>query len=100
MCVFIKYIFLEFVLISGIILAGPPGSGKSSIMQTLVEALCIASAGSKNINEKNHKLLRLYPLVMDDLTELFGSVDNGQNWIDGIFTSSWRKAVRVCVNIF
>ena len=90
----------------GIIVAGPPGSGKSSIVQTLVDALCNSPRGmsrdsscshSSSMAETSHKLQKIYPLAVDDFSLIFGHLNQNNDWVDGIFTSAWRKASRVCV---
>ena len=87
-------------------MAGPPGSGKSAIVQTLVDALCVTPRGlsrgstrsrASDLTETNHKLQKLYPLVVDDLSLIFGHLNQNHDWVDGIFTSAWRKASRVCI---
>jgi dynein heavy chain len=89
--------------ISGIIVAGPPGTGKSSIIQTLVDALCINVRGLSRVSvtnqagtlaESNHRLQKINPLVVDENELMFGHLQN-RDWVDGIFTSAWRKANRV-----
>ena len=96
------------IYIKGICIAGPPGSGKSTIVQTLVDALCVAPRGlsrsasaaakshTSDIAETNHKLHKIYPLIVDDLAVVFGQMTK-DHWVDGIFTSTWRKATRVCL---
>lgn len=89
----------------GIIVAGPPGSGKSSIIQTLVQTLCMNPRGlsrgsartrASDMADTNHKLLRICPLVADgNLEQIFGYVNQNHDWVDGIFTSAFRKANRV-----
>ncbi|XP_071801693.1 uncharacterized protein [Asterias amurensis] len=86
----------------GIIVAGGPGSGKSSAIQMLVEALsAIAPAQSRqsrssvsSITAISHKLQRINPLVVDDLSLMFGYLNQNHDWIDGVFTNVWRKANR------
>jgi dynein heavy chain len=94
--------------------AGPPGSGKSTIIQTLVDALCVNPRGmsrtsartprgpgllqpgaSTEIADNNHKLQKLFPLVVDDLALIFGHLNHNHDWVDGVFTSAWKKASRV-----
>lgn len=85
-------------------MAGPPGSGKSSVLQCVVEALCVTPRGlsrsssrtrGTDLSETNHKLQKLYPLVVDDLSLIFGYLNQNNDWVDGIFTSAWKKAIRV-----
>ena len=92
---------------TGICIAGPPGSGKSTIVQTLVDALCVTPRGmsrgasaavrtrTSDLAETNHKLQKMYPLIVDDLSIMFGQLTK-DHWVDGIFTCAWRKATRVC----
>ena len=98
-------------LFVGIIVAGPPGSGKSSVIQSLVDALCVSPRGMSratstrgggarpsdptDIADTNHKLQKLFPLVVDDLSLIFGHLNHNHDWVDGIFTSAWKKASRV-----
>ena len=83
---------------------GPSGSGKSCVVQCLVDSLCVTPRGmSRNssrtkvsdIAETSHKLQKIYPLVVDDLDSVFGCVNQNGDWVDGVFTSAWRKAARV-----
>ncbi|XP_052708586.1 uncharacterized protein LOC128183562 isoform X10 [Crassostrea angulata] len=89
----------------GVIVAGPPGSGKSSCIQTLVDALSLSnqagtsrqSQGSRttgNIQENQHKLIKINPMVVDDCSLMFGYLNVNNDWVDGIFTSACRKANR------
>ncbi|XP_033874385.3 dynein axonemal heavy chain 8-like [Acipenser ruthenus] len=92
----------------GIIVAGPPGAGKSSCISTLVQALSLLPAGRQQQqagspvvmrNEPiRHRLVKFNPLAVDEFTLLFGSQLPSQNWEDGIITSAWRKAIRNCSN--
>ena len=90
--------------IAGIIVAGPPGSGKSTCIQTLIDALSLThrgmsrgSASSKTTtsSEKTHKLIRINPLVVDESDLMFGYLTHNNDWVDGIFTNACRKANRV-----
>ena len=71
----------------------------------MVEALCLQGrnvsrqsvASKASISSENiHKLQRIYPLMVDDLSLMFGSLDQNGDWVDGIVTSAIRKANRVC----
>lgn len=88
----------------GIIIAGKSGSGKSTCVQTVVEALCLQARGlasrqshaskASTTAENMHKLQRIYPMMVDDLSLMFGSLDNNGDWVDGIVTSAIRKSNR------
>lgn len=89
----------------GIIVAGKSGSGKSTCIQTVVEAMCLQARGMMSRQshtskasataETMHKLQRIYPMMVDDLSLMFGSLDNNGDWVDGIVTSAIRKSNRV-----
>ncbi|CAH3196290.1 unnamed protein product, partial [Porites evermanni] len=79
----------------GIIVAGPPGTGKSSCISGLVETLSECSL----IKHKNtgspmhsHKLQRINPLGVSDPALMFGKVNSASDFEDGIFTAYFRKA--------
>ncbi|KAL4232681.1 hypothetical protein ACF0H5_007369 [Mactra antiquata] len=88
----------------GLIVAGPPGSGKSTCIQNLIDALSSApkagmsraSSGSKtsSSSEKMHKLIRINPLVVDESDLMFGYLTPNNDWVDGIFTNACKKANR------
>ncbi|XP_071818739.1 dynein axonemal heavy chain 5-like isoform X4 [Apostichopus japonicus] len=87
----------------GVIVAGGPGTGKSSCIQVLVDALsamvpAVSRQQSRNsvssITAISHKLQRINPLVVDDLNLMFGQVNQNQEFVDGVFTNIWRKANR------
>ncbi|XP_035829673.1 dynein heavy chain 5, axonemal isoform X2 [Aplysia californica] len=88
---------------NGVIVAGPPGSGKSACIQTMVDALCVQtraisrqshSSKASASTESQHKLLRINPMVVDDTALMFGSLGHNNDWVDGIFTHAVRKANR------
>ncbi|XP_059166583.1 dynein axonemal heavy chain 8-like [Physella acuta] len=84
---------------NGVIVAGPPGSGKSTCIQTMVDALCLRNESleentKSTEGESMHKLLHINPMVVDDTALIFGCLGNNNDWIDGIFTHAIRKANR------
>ncbi|GFN75495.1 dynein beta chain, ciliary [Plakobranchus ocellatus] len=91
---------------NGVIVAGPPGSGKSTCIQTMVEALSVQSravsrqsqhsgkTSTAASTESQHKLLRINPMVVDDTALMFGYLGNNNDWVDGILTHAIRKANR------
>ena len=95
---------LILFLFAGIIVAGRTGSGKSTCIQTVVEALCLQARGTSRqsqvskasqSSENVHKLQRMYPMMVDDLSLMFGSLDQNGDWVDGMVTHAIRKANRV-----
>lgn len=98
-----------YLLSAGIILVGPSASGKSTCVQALIDALCVNPRGLSKTShssrhnipaqpaDANHRLLKLNPCVVDDYQTMFGYLNNQNDWVDGIFTHTWRKANRVCM---
>ena len=79
----------------GIIVAGGPGSGKTSCITSLVETLArwsLVTHGNTGAQVHAHKLQRINPLAVSDLSLMFGHLGPNGDWLDGIFTSYWRKA--------
>ena len=77
---------------AAVIIAGRPATGKSSALNTVVSTLnAIQGSASSNI-----KLVKIYPDTYESLSELYGCVSSpGGEWVDGIFTSAFRKAHKV-----
>ncbi|XP_077973667.1 uncharacterized protein LOC120348568 isoform X2 [Styela clava] len=83
----------------GVVLAGPAGCGKSVMLSVLIDALCKLPhnpGAGRTISPgmSNHKLQKLHPLTVDDLSLMFGQTNNSREWSDGILTYAWRKANR------
>ncbi|XP_066569884.1 dynein axonemal heavy chain 8 [Amia ocellicauda] len=88
----------------GIIVAGPPGAGKSSCISALIQALSLlpsdqtvqseGTLGKEHKERLSHKLVKFNPQAVDDFTLLFGSHAPSHIWTDSIITSTWRKAIR------
>lgn len=78
---------------TAVIIAGRPATGKTAALNTVISALNANPDNSATI-----KLMRLFPKAMDDISDVFGCVNlNTGDWEDGIFTSIFRKAHKVCV---
>ena len=85
------YCLLTFF--AAVIVAGRPATGKSTALNTVVSTLN-AIQGSASSN--NIKLVKIYPNTYESLSELYGCVSSpGGEWMDGIFTSAFRKAHKV-----
>ncbi|KAH8068253.1 dynein light chain binding protein [Aureococcus anophagefferens] len=68
----------------GIMMVGPPGSGKSTIIKVLQDALT-ATTGVQN------KRVRMNPKAIR-AEEMFGETDRlSGEWLNGIFASIWSK---------
>jgi len=79
-----------------VVVVGPSGSGKSSIIQSVVDAHNATSLSDAKAPVGNlHKLVQIYPLATDDLTLVFGVTDAEGKWTDGILTAAWKRAARV-----
>lgn len=87
-------ILFDFTVV-GIIVAGPPGTGKSSCISGLVETLSECSLiKHKNTGSQmhTHKLQRINPPGVSDPALMFGKVNSSSDFEDGIFTAYFRKA--------
>lgn len=92
------------VLGAGVIVAGGPCTGKSSIIRTLIDALNRAHSGSEvqetsggdaSCRGRRHALLKFFPLSVDSIDRIFGCLDEDGDWKDGAVTAAWKKAVKV-----
>ncbi|XP_053567991.1 uncharacterized protein LOC128657631 [Bombina bombina] len=75
----------------GVIVAGPPGSGKSSCITALVQAL---NHLQLSVEDPAHKLVKINPLTVDSSTSMFGTKNNSGIWEDGIVTYVWKRALQ------
>lgn|SRR6218665_1121559 len=97
----------------GIVVAGSPCTGKSTIIRTLIEALDSRGGSKKTERQigedkdrvtRCHRLQRFYPLATDSLDIIFGSPHSAAeagdeaaagHWTDGMLTAAWKKATKV-----
>ncbi|XP_077343463.1 dynein axonemal heavy chain 5-like [Lithobates pipiens] len=87
----VKQLFSLSLVNSGVIVAGPPASGKSSCIHTLVQALNHLQVSSE---EPAHKIVKINPLSVDSGTLMFGGQNASHMWQDGVVTYVWKKAIR------
>ncbi|RDD45872.1 Dynein heavy chain 5, axonemal [Trichoplax sp. H2] len=78
----------------GVVVAGPPGSGKSTMISTLIDALSLCSKNDQGDGSKKHihRLQKINPTAVSNLSLMFGRLNASNDWEDGIFTALWRKA--------
>ena len=83
------------VLFIGIIINGRGGSGKTSCIENLIEALN-EHAVSKQLEGASkmrlHKLERINVLAVSDIDLMFGYMKPSGDWVDGVFTSIWKRS--------
>ena len=77
---------------SGVVLAGEPATGKSAALSTVVSALNAKATQGGGFSSV--KLLKIFPGMFGDLSELYGCLNPEGDWVDGVFTSFFRKAHR------
>ncbi|KAG8444848.1 hypothetical protein GDO86_009850 [Hymenochirus boettgeri] len=87
----VKQLYNLSIVMPGIIVAGPPASGKSSCIRALVQALDHLQASPE---EPANKLVKINPLSVDDSSLMFGGKNVSQTWEDGIVTYVWKRAIR------
>lgn len=61
------------------------------MVETLGQS-ALAKHDSAGTQVHTHKLQRINPLAVSDLSLVFGKLCPNGDWIDGIFTYYWRKA--------
>ncbi len=75
-----------------VILAGPPGTGKTSAINT---AASVISAAQRGEGGPIVKVTKVFPGVFEGLSDLYGHVISSGDWVDGVFTDTFRKAHKV-----
>ncbi|XP_029452717.1 dynein gamma chain, flagellar outer arm-like [Rhinatrema bivittatum] len=99
----IKQLFSLALVHPGIIVAGPPGSGKSMCISVLLQALSLLPSiqqeealpgadGTAKVTA--HKLVKINPFSADSVASMFGTQTSSRLWVDGIVTYVWRRAMR------
>ena len=73
---------------SGVAVVGPPGCGKSKCIETLVGVLNRLQQGATS-----HRIQRISPCAVS-VEQLFGYFSDSYDWIDGIVSALWRKAIK------
>ncbi|KAM4694307.1 uncharacterized protein O3C94_004765 [Discoglossus pictus] len=87
----VKQLFNLSTANSGIIVAGPPGSGKSACIRALVQTLNHLQGSTE---EPSHKLVKINPLSVDSTNLMFGVENSSHIWEDGIVTYAWKRAIQ------
>ncbi|XP_073445808.1 uncharacterized protein [Dendrobates tinctorius] len=87
----VKQLFNLCLVNSGVIVAGPPASGKSSCISILIQALNHIQVCS---GEASHKIVKIHPLSVDTSTLMFGGQNASRMWQDGVISYLWKKAIR------
>ena len=92
---FLLHPFSATTLVPAVLLAGQPATGKTAALQTVVSALNARGPSDRGTNT-SVKMLRIFPGMCGDPAELYGNVSpSSGDWVDGIFTSIFRKAHKV-----
>ena len=81
--------------LAAVVLAGTAGSGKSVCIDTVVAVVNSLKHHCGEAAPVQVKLQRLYPVVFEDLSALFGQVTSEGDWKDGVFSALLRKALQV-----
>ena len=81
--------------LAAVVLAGTAGSGKSVCIDTVVAVVNSLKHHRGEAAPAQVKLQRLYPVVFEDLSALFGQVTSEGDWKDGVFSALLRKALQV-----
>ena len=88
------YIFLSLIFL-GIIVAGSPGTGKTTCLTILIDTV----RESSTIKHRNtgsqlpaHKRQYMNPLAVSDPALMLGRLNSSGDFDDGIFPACWRNA--------
>ncbi|KAM4771050.1 dynein axonemal heavy chain 5-like [Rhinophrynus dorsalis] len=87
----VKQLYNLSLVVPGIIVAGPPASGKSSCINALVQALNHLQVSAEQLTPK---LVKINPLSVDRSTLMFGGITKSHIWEDGVVTYVWKRAIR------
>ncbi|CAM9240120.1 unnamed protein product [Discosporangium mesarthrocarpum] len=83
-CLKIVQLYETTLVRHGIMMVGPPGSGKSCIISTLQRTLTQTTG-------IQHKHIRMNPKAIR-AEEMFGETDKTSGeWVDGVFAAMWNK---------
>lgn len=97
MCVVCVHVrtYIPRCVLAAVVLAGTSGSGKSVCIDTVVSAVNSLKHHSGETAPVHVKLHRLYPMVFEDLSALYGQATPEGDWKDGVFSALLRKALQV-----
>lgn len=97
MCVVYVHVrtYIPRCVLAAVVLAGTSGSGKSVCVDTVVSAVNSLKHHSGETAPIHVKLHRLYPMVFEDLSALYGQATPEGDWKDGVFSALLRKALQV-----
>ncbi|GAB1604755.1 dynein axonemal heavy chain 5 isoform X2 [Argonauta hians] len=83
----------------GVLMVGSPGSGKTTCLETLVEAYnnChnmtnISNIDTKLLESNAHKLIKVNPVSFESSETIFGWMDLDSHFIDGFLMHTVKKA--------
>ena len=80
--------------ILAVVLAGCHSTGKTSSLSTVISVCSVMHRHSSST--VSTRLQRINPAVFDSLETLYGDINSTGDWVDGVFTATLRKALKVC----
>lgn len=82
---------MALFIVVAVVIAGKPATGKSAALNIVISALNAQPGHAASV-----KLMRVFPKSVENLSDIFGSVNPvSGDWEDGIFTSIFKKAHKV-----
>jgi hypothetical protein len=84
------YIFLNLHI--GIILCGGSQTGKSTVVRILLESLRQLAQQRDKENHMSYRHQHINVLAVSSLNQMFGCINEADEWVDGIFTVTMKKA--------